>query len=258
MFRTLLASLLFVVSAAKLVHLTEDTWEQCLMGEWMIEFYAPWCPACHELKKAWDALAKWSEEKDIHVAEVDVTENPGLSGRFLVTALPSIYHVKDGQFRLYGGPRDKKDFVDFLMDKKWTVVDEVPGWRYPTSFQMGIVSGFFKMSMKVRDAHNFMVQEKGIPAWGSYLVFGLATLILGSVLGFIIVCIIDYIFPPAPKQPKKQSSDKKQKDKKKESEKSKTSDDESVRKRTAAANGDAKPAASPKSKDKDSSSKKKK
>ena len=54
--------------------------------------YAPWCPACRALGEAWAGFAEWTDDLGLHgVAKVDVTENPGLSGRFLVTALPTIY-----------------------------------------------------------------------------------------------------------------------------------------------------------------------
>jgi len=43
------------------------------------------------LQPEWKKFASWSEDLNIGVAAVDVTVNPGLSGRFLVTALPTIY-----------------------------------------------------------------------------------------------------------------------------------------------------------------------
>lgn len=53
---------------------------------------APWCPACRAFQETWDGFAKkWSRDLDIQVGVVDVTASPGLSGRFLITALPSIY-----------------------------------------------------------------------------------------------------------------------------------------------------------------------
>jgi len=194
----LFANTLQISTAAKsknLLALNEENWRNVLDGEWMIEFHAPWCPACKDLQKAWDSFADWSRDLSINVAEIDVTINPGLSGRFLVTALPTIYHVKNGVFRLYTGPRDKNDLISFIEDKRWSVIDPVPSYKYPDSHQMGIVAVFFKLSMSVRDLHNHLVEKVGLPSWLSYASFAVDTLALGCVLGFIIVCIIDYVFP---------------------------------------------------------------
>ena len=53
--------------------------------------YAPWCPACRALEPVWHDFATWGDDLGIKVAHVDVTTSPGLSGRFMVTALPTIY-----------------------------------------------------------------------------------------------------------------------------------------------------------------------
>uniref|UniRef100_A0A183C9R3 Hist_deacetyl domain-containing protein n=1 Tax=Globodera pallida TaxID=36090 RepID=A0A183C9R3_GLOPA len=137
---------------------------------------------------SWNSFADWSRDLNINVADIDVTTNPGLSGRFLVTALPTIY-------QLYTGPRDKNDFISFIEDKRWTSIDPLPSYKHPDSAQMGVVAVFFKLSMAVRDLHGHMVEKVGVPSWASYAFFATVTLALGCVLGFIIVCIIDYVFP---------------------------------------------------------------
>lgn len=53
--------------------------------------HAPWCPACKNLAPAWEQLATWSNDLNIKTAQIDVTTSPALSGRFLVTALPTIF-----------------------------------------------------------------------------------------------------------------------------------------------------------------------
>lgn len=195
-------------SSKYLKRLNETNWDQIMRGEWMVEFHAPWCPACKDLQKAWNAFADWSQELDIQVGEVDVTINPGLSGRFLVTALPTIYHVKDGAFRQYSGPRDKNDFISYIEDKRWRNVEPVPNYKHPNSAQMGVVAVFFKLSMAVRDLHNHLVEEKGVPSWASYSMFALVTLALGCILGFLIVMAIDYFFPTGARAAKKQQAQK--------------------------------------------------
>ena len=53
--------------------------------------FAPWCPACRGLQPTWEDFAGWSEDLEIGIGQVDVTTSPGLSGRFMVTALPTIF-----------------------------------------------------------------------------------------------------------------------------------------------------------------------
>ena len=40
--------------------------------------YAPWCPACRALAPIWEGVAGWSKDLDIKVAEINVSENPGI------------------------------------------------------------------------------------------------------------------------------------------------------------------------------------
>ncbi|XP_005946118.1 thioredoxin-related transmembrane protein 1 isoform X1 [Simochromis diagramma] len=178
-----------------LKEVTDANWEEILTGEWMIEFYAPWCPACQQLQPAWKEFADWGEDMGVNIAKVDVTEQPGLSGRFIITSLPTIYHSKDGVFRKYQGARTKDDFLSFVHDQKWKAVEPVSSWFGPSSFLMNSMSALFKLSMFIRRCHNYMTEKLGIPVWGSYVIFGLATLFSGLALGLLLVFIADFVFP---------------------------------------------------------------
>jgi len=196
---TILAVVWLSVSSdveASLQTITEDNWRDILVGEWMVEFYAPWCPACRGLQPTWEEFGGWSEDLEIGVGQVDVTTSPGLSGRFMVTALPTIFHVKDGVFRQYRGARDKDSFISFVEDKKWMQVEEITSWTNPDTVQMTLVSYFFKLSMVLRNVHSTLTEEYQLPYWVSYVAFAVATILLGGILGLLLVCCIDFIFPP--------------------------------------------------------------
>jgi len=143
-----------------------------------------------------------------------VTAYPALSGRFLVTALPTIYHVKDGVFRKYEGTREAKTFLTFIEEKKWQSIEPITNWKAPNSVQMTVVSYLFKLSMVLRHVHNSLVEDYGIPYWGSYVLFGFLTIVFGAFLGLLLVCFIDLIWPVKPQQPAPPKKDKE--DKKKE------------------------------------------
>ncbi|XP_069016794.1 thioredoxin-related transmembrane protein 1 [Embiotoca jacksoni] len=190
-----LTSLPVFAKPDSLKDVTDENWEEILAGEWMIEFYAPWCPACQQLQPVWKEFADWGEDMGVNIAKVDVTEQPGLSGRFIITSLPTIYHCKDGVFRKYQGARSKDDFLSFVDEQKWTAVEPVSSWFGPSSFLMNSMSALFKLSMFIRRCHNYMTEQLGIPVWGSYVIFGLATLFSGLALGLLLVFIADFVFP---------------------------------------------------------------
>jgi len=199
-------------SAAKLTVIGEDDWKQLMEGEWMVEFAAPWCPACRALQPTWEDFAGWSEDLEVGVGQVDVTTSPGLSGRFMVTALPTIFHVKEGVFRQYRGARDKDSFISFVEEKKWQGVEPVSDWKSPDSLQMSLVSYFFKLSMVLRNVHSTLTEDYQLPYWVSYVAFAVATILLGGILGLFLVCCIDCVYPPrreemqvGPRQDKKDS-----------------------------------------------------
>ncbi|XP_029807169.1 thioredoxin-related transmembrane protein 1 isoform X3 [Suricata suricatta] len=154
------AVLLLLVCGAPWTHgrrsdvriITDGNWKELLEGEWMIEFYAPWCPACQNLQPEWESFAEWGEDLEVNVAKVDVTEQPGLSGRFIITALPTIY-------------------------------------------QMSSMSALFQLSMWIRTCHNYFIEDLGLPVWGSYTVFALATLLSGLLLGLCMIFVADCLFP---------------------------------------------------------------
>lgn len=185
-------------SAAKsqVIELDESNWDRMLTEEWLVEFYAPWCPACKNLAPVWDDLSTWSDDLNIKTAKVDVTTSPGLSGRFFVTALPTIFHVLKGEFRQYKGPRDLNSLMTFVEEKKWQQLEPVSAWSKPDSIQMSLVSQFFKLSHFLKEVNTMLSKEYGLPVWGSYALFAIGTILLGAILGLILVCVIDFMFPP--------------------------------------------------------------
>ncbi|XP_070493502.1 thioredoxin-related transmembrane protein 1 [Chironomus tepperi] len=198
--KIILLSILLTSVASKVVEIDEENWPQLLDGEWMVEFFAPWCPACKSLESVWADFGTWSNDLSIKVAKVDVVKNPGLSGRFFVTALPTIYHVNKGEFRRYSGTRDINAFMSFIEDKKWADIDVISGWKKPDGVAMGILSWFFRLSHFLKEINNTLSTQYGLPTWVSYGLFAIATIILGAVVGLILVCIIDFIWPQKPMQ----------------------------------------------------------
>lgn len=176
----------------RLVTIRDDNWASTLKGEWMIKFYAPWCPACKASEADYESFADWSEDLNIKVAVVDITKQPGLSGRFMVTALPTFFHAKDGSFRRYVGERTTSEFRTYVGYKKWEGTEELPWYRHPNSVPMSLMSLLFKTSIILKNVHELLTVTYGFAPWVSYLFFIFGTIACGLLLGMVLVWIIDW------------------------------------------------------------------
>lgn len=181
--------------------MTASNWTLVLEGEWMLKFYAPWCPSCQQTDAEWETFAKIGELLHISVGKIDVIQEPGLSGRFFVTTLPAFFHAKDGIFRRYRGPGVYEDLQNYIIQKKWQSVEPLTGWKSPASLTMSGMAGLFTISGKIWHLHNYFTVTLGIPAWCSYVVFIIATLILGLLMGLVLVLISECCCGPDPGHP---------------------------------------------------------
>ncbi|MXQ93702.1 hypothetical protein E5288_WYG017921 [Bos mutus] len=129
--------------------MTASNWTLVMEGEWMLKFYAPWCPSCQQTDSEWETFAKNGEILQISVGKVDVIQEPGLSGRFFVTTLPAFFHAKDGIFRRYRGPGVYEDLQNYILEKKWQSVEPLTGWKSPASLTMSGMAGLFSISGKI-------------------------------------------------------------------------------------------------------------
>ncbi|KFO27422.1 Thioredoxin-related transmembrane protein 4 [Fukomys damarensis] len=179
--------------------MTASNWTLVMEGEWMLKFYAPWCPSCQQTDSEWETFAKNGETLQISVGKVDVIQEPGLSGRFFVTTLPAFFHAKDGIFRRYRGPGIFEDLQNYILEKKWQSVEPLTGWKSPASLTMSGMAGLFSISGKIWHLHNYFTVTLGIPAWCSYIFFIVATLVFGLFMGLVLVIISECFYAPHPR-----------------------------------------------------------
>jgi len=203
---TILSILLFSQASSEsqvilpLIELDDSNWKQILTGEWMIKFFAPWCGACRSAEAEYNRLAENSRKLGVRVAEVDITQQSGLAGRFLINSLPTFYHVKDGVFTRYNGDRTLDAYSNYIQRKTYETVESVHWLRHPNSIQMSALSLLFKSSEVMKSIHNTLTVEYGLPDWASYVAFIAATVVTGLLLGMILVACMDMFTSPMPLQ----------------------------------------------------------
>jgi thioredoxin 1 len=62
----------------------------------IVDFWAPWCAPCRQVSPILDEIAGAHEDK-IRVVKVNTDENPGVTARYGVTALPTLAVYSGGE-----------------------------------------------------------------------------------------------------------------------------------------------------------------
>eukprot|EP01135_Chromosphaera_perkinsii_P010754 Nk52_evm33s2209 gene=Nk52_evmTU33s2209 len=165
-------------------------------GEWLIDFYAPWCPHCRTLEPIFEDFAKsHAKELGIQVGKVNVAVHSSLSGRFQVSGLPTIYHIKDGEYRLYSGQRAKEAFLSFIKEKKWKDTDPLAWWRSPSSIIPQLFGYFHVFAYFLQDSFIFLKKLTGYGDSAVAIGFGLCAVLFAAFIGLILGCVFDFFFP---------------------------------------------------------------
>nr|CAH8840170.1 unnamed protein product [Trichobilharzia regenti] len=182
--------------SCNVIHLNSTNWKQMLEGEWFVKFHAPWCPACRQFSPIWEQLAQDTSTNSL-IAEVDVTESPVLSFIFFIKRLPTLYHVKDGEFRVYDGLRTFDELKVYLKSQKYTSETPLPWYYSPASIHMQFFIRFMDLGILITNIHQSIL-DAGYRPWMSFLIIGLATVFSGLFIGLILVLVFDCFFPPRP------------------------------------------------------------
>lgn len=88
-------------------------------GNWLLEFYAPWCAHCKKLAPTYERVAKHFHRREgtpsVRVGKVDATAHPGVAAPFDVTGYPTLLVVRDGKkVAEHSGERSFEKLVEFV------------------------------------------------------------------------------------------------------------------------------------------------
>ena len=127
--RRLLGELLLLSSCVRLsaaqTPLSQNNIAQTQKGNWVIEFYAPWCAHCKKLSPHYKKLhihfaernANKPAQKQVHIAAVDGTQNKDLVQKFDVKGYPTIFLLRDGRkIATFHGARNFDGLLNFVQE----------------------------------------------------------------------------------------------------------------------------------------------
>lgn len=80
----------------------------------IVDCWAPWCGPCRRMGPVIEELAKELEGK-VGVAKLNTDDNPGISARFNIQAIPTLLIFKDKVLiEPLIGLRPKEDIIDYI------------------------------------------------------------------------------------------------------------------------------------------------
>ncbi|KAK9811676.1 hypothetical protein WJX72_008165 [[Myrmecia] bisecta] len=120
----------FYGSSSDVITLTDSNFKQLVTkgsDMWMLEFYAPWCGHCKNLKPTWDELASEAKGK-VKVGAVDCTANAAICQEYGVQGYPTLKFASKGRVEDYQGGRELDSLKTFAMNK-WSAMRPAPEVR---------------------------------------------------------------------------------------------------------------------------------
>jgi protein disulfide-isomerase-like protein len=153
--------------------------------EWMIKFYAPWCPHCKRMAPIFDDLADEFREAEstTKVAKIDCDfyKNKNLCIRFNVPGYPAVLHIemdgnKQPHFRWY--PHEERSLKALSKYAAGDYKDD-PSFPLPAEVDNSLFDDMYEKGM------DFLVRYRDYILWGFIGIVGL----LGVFIMWICCCI---------------------------------------------------------------------
>lgn len=107
----------------ELQELTDDTFEHLTQattgattGDWLIEFYVPWCAHCRSLLPTMEAISEELQPQGINVAKVNCARGGELTCRRMdVKEYPTIIYFRHGKlYKFQEQDRSKEKLMEFV------------------------------------------------------------------------------------------------------------------------------------------------
>jgi thioredoxin 1 len=81
----------------------------------LVDFWAEWCGPCRMLAPIIDELAKEYDQQKIKICKLNVDENPKISAKYGIMAIPTVIIFKNGQpVEQITGVRNKKEYINLI------------------------------------------------------------------------------------------------------------------------------------------------
>ncbi|KAF2075490.1 hypothetical protein CYY_003226 [Polysphondylium violaceum] len=104
--------------STSVVQITADNEDIIKEGNWLVEFFAPWCGHCKRLAPTYEELGKYYNEElkgeAVKIAQVNCVDHQAVCSKHDIRGYPTIKYMSNGNAKDYRGARDKASFVSYI------------------------------------------------------------------------------------------------------------------------------------------------
>jgi len=167
-------------------------------GDWLLIFYAPWCPHCHSVLDILSDVADKikAENPAGMIGVIDADAEPSVQMQFSTKGFPSIYVAHDGEVYQFPLIARTVDSLSQFLLKDYTKYEHITGFKAPFGIPMrafGLYSAFAISSYRFLEVYAKMFNIP--PMW-----FFCAVAVLIAVFVIVVMILISRC-----RQPKKSS-----------------------------------------------------
>jgi len=194
----LLVSLLGLgaVSCTAVVELTTaDLDARLAQGDWLLEFYAPWCGYCRRLEPVFEEVADSLVVQGVNVARVDGSKYKAVGARFGVKGFPTILHVHNKEVRRHQGDRSKDSLTSFAVEGWKSQAEEFtsPLGTSPFSTSARALGTALEVAVYLQDRYDYVRETFKLSHPVLLGALAVAMIVIGSLWGMLL----SYLIPPA-------------------------------------------------------------
>ena len=161
--------------------------EKVKSGDWLVEFYAPWCAHCKALAPTYEKVATELKSR-VNVAKVDATQHRALAARFFIKSYPKIYRFREDDVKeLPTSSGRTKEFIVRWATEGWKKEPSLSALTSPFGI-IGKTKGSVIMAgVQLLELYKWLMAEYDLPwyAAGAAVVFGLFVTVIGGIIFLI-------------------------------------------------------------------------
>eukprot|EP00960_Hanusia_phi_P060115 764410-Hanusia_phi.AAC.6 len=178
-------------SSSHVVDIEPSNFERLLSeGQWLLEFYAPWCGFCKQFEPVYEEVAQDLKTKGYRVGRIDGSLHKALTARFAIQGFPTIFYINGHSIRKHSGDRSKEALVKFVESGYQVEPEAFSALIHPLSTWGKLLGMLVSFIVYMHDKYEFVREEFSLSHTMLLALLAVAAMVIGSFIGLVIASLM--------------------------------------------------------------------